>query len=363
MTAKSRHQLDYQTFYSQYYDQFGYLQSSYNSVPVYERTSSWETGKGRPPRNYSVDIASVERIVDLGQSPNGVHSDCVLADWNSSAAIDASNKAYAKFVSSLGDTSQWAVNLAEYHEAVGMIESRVKQITRFTRKLRKLDLVGAARELGISKPKGARKTAKSFGDLWLEYHFGWEPLVQDIGSAVKRLSEPPPKHIIRGKGQGDSISDVHTYLTSPVGVGHRKITSHYTVLYQALAECTSPLLASANDLGFVNPLSVAWELVPFSFVVDWFANVGQVLNACTDMLGYSITNSFSSSCAKVVCLNTTLYDSYYWARVYDYGVVATTYSFHRRLGPIPGPTLHIKPFTGLGVQRGLTAVSLLLQQL
>lgn len=48
-------------------------------------------------------------------------------------------------------------------------------------------------------------------------------------------------------------------------------------------------------LGLTNPASVAWELVPFSFVVDWFAPVGDWLNALDATLGYSFLSGTRST--------------------------------------------------------------------
>jgi hypothetical protein len=47
-------------------------------------------------------------------------------------------------------------------------------------------------------------------------------------------------------------------------------------------------------MGVVNPLSIAWEVIPFSFVVDWFIPVGQVLEACTATMGLSFVDSWTS---------------------------------------------------------------------
>jgi hypothetical protein len=37
----------------------------------------------------------------------------------------------------------------------------------------------------------------------------------------------------------------------------------------------------------LNPVSIAWELMPFSFVVDWFMNVGDYLRNLESQLIYS----------------------------------------------------------------------------
>jgi hypothetical protein len=42
--------------------------------------------------------------------------------------------------------------------------------------------------------------------------------------------------------------------------------------------------------GFTNPANVIWELVPFSFVVDWFIRIGDYLNACTKLDNLTVTS-------------------------------------------------------------------------
>jgi hypothetical protein len=53
-----------------------------------------------------------------------------------------------------------------------------------------------------------------------------------------------------------------------------------------MANTGSYLLESA---GLVNPLSIAWELLPWSFVVDWFIPVGNTLEAMT--AGYGLNDN------------------------------------------------------------------------
>jgi hypothetical protein len=40
-----------------------------------------------------------------------------------------------------------------------------------------------------------------------------------------------------------------------------------------------------SQLGMANPLSLAWELLPYSFVVDWFLPIGQFLSSLDYALG------------------------------------------------------------------------------
>jgi hypothetical protein len=60
----------------------------------------------------------------------------------------------------------------------------------------------------------------------------------------------------------------------------------------------------ANVFGLTNPLIVAWELVPFSFVADWFLPIGKTLenltatNGLTFVGGYTVTKRTDSSDAS-----------------------------------------------------------------
>jgi hypothetical protein len=49
------------------------------------------------------------------------------------------------------------------------------------------------------------------------------------------------------------------------------------------------------SLGITNPLLVAWELVPFSFVVDWFLPIGNYLESLDSLLGYETAYTSTST--------------------------------------------------------------------
>lgn len=47
----------------------------------------------------------------------------------------------------------------------------------------------------------------------------------------------------------------------------------------------NPGLRQLNGLGLLNPALLWWELLPYSFVVDWFLPVGDVLTSLTAGIG------------------------------------------------------------------------------
>lgn len=276
------------------------------------------------------------------------------AGANSALHAAADNKAYSKLVGKLGEKSLWAVNLLEANQAMAMIAGRAIQITRFARALNRFDFSRAAKALEMAKvPKNLKNSgktkSKSLSNNWLEFHFGWVPLVQDIGAAVNTLQQPIPPQEVKAGGGAHSFVTVNTGSFGSINnrvnnVGVRK-GCHVSV--------TNPNLWLANQLGFVNPLTVAWELIPFSFVVDWFVNVGDFLASYTDFAGASVSAPWS-----------TRFEVAFEDALWYHGLTNRWLGVYlQRTASISGPTLRARPWNGVSPVRAATAVSLLVQQL
>jgi hypothetical protein len=106
-------------------------------------------------------------------------------------------------------------------------------------------------------------------------------------------------------------------------------------------------------LGFINPISVAWALVPFSFIVDWFVNVQQVLEQFTDFAGLTLSNPATTAFYEL---------DYAYDRTDIYHPGGYTYKSWEmvRTQGLSGPVLHLRPWKGLSPYRGATAIALLL---
>lgn len=279
----------------------------------------------------------------------------------------AYNEAYSKFKSRLGEAASLAVTLAERKQAMQMITSRLTQLVRFTRAVKSFRFLDAANILGVrSHPefkrkynaeRGFKKTVTSFSNNYLEFHFGWAPLVGDIGKAIATLDLGIPPLRISGKGK----RYLNTRYTEPSGnpfypneesVYEYKHFVHWTLRTQISVSNENHLLSSR--LGFNDLIGVAWELVPFSFVVDWFANVSQYLAAFTDFHGLTLINP-----NRTMFATTDHFGRYYYSFRYQ----AQTVTAQRSVGPPPGPILVIREPWILSPRRGLAAASLLGQLL
>jgi hypothetical protein len=198
-----------------------------------------------------------------------------------------------------------------------------------------------------ARPKVTRKGQKASANLWLEYHFGWEPLVKDIYQAVQVLASNPPPVKVKATGRYlDSVQD-------PRNSGY-PIWMQYEAkaLVQAEVYVSNANLALANQLGIINPATVAWELVPFSFVVDWFIPIGKFLDSWTQMLGYEPKYEFNTITRRTQ--NSNINPGVFDLRFDAYKVIRT-------LG-LPQYRLVVPSFKGFSVARGATAISLVIQQ-
>jgi hypothetical protein len=295
------------------------------------------------------------------------------------------NRAYAKFVNSLtslqdpltprkpgeyteGVTADIATNLAEHHQANAMITKRLVQLAKFAVALRRFRWNDAADALGVTRPgrvNNLKRDAKSLGNNWLEFHFGWAPLIGDIKSSMDILTGGLPPFRIRSKAQKAEIAGTYVPSSNHLLMTNTRYESGW--LIEAYISVSNPNIWLANRLGMLNPLGLAWELVPFSFIADWFVNLNDVLKSSSEFYGLSLINPFRTEFRHITHEHTEIWNAHWdggWNIPFRRLVWASEFcNVGRTVGPIPGPVLRVRPAKALSWQRGLTAISLLLQAL
>lgn len=247
------------------------------------------------------------------------------------------------------DNSQLGAAFATWRQSHTMLLGRVNQLIDFTRSLRKGNLSGASRALGL-RPGSVKSHAKSFAGQWLEYSYGWKPLIQDIGNAVEVLQTPIASDYIpvtgRASGTFTASWDHDTFFNEGTWVCHAQ--------WKADVRVSNPNAWLANQLGFVNPATVAWEVIPYSFVVDWFIPVGEFLQSFTDFVGLDLTNYCQTYYG--------VHDYFQYWKNAAYPPWGKRRVQVRRI--VSSPSLSLKPrFTGFYSARGANAIALLLQHL
>jgi hypothetical protein len=268
-------------------------------------------------------------------------------------------KAYGKLTDALGDQSLWLVNLIEVEQSLAMITKRAIQLSRFARALNRFDFPSAAKHLGVDlkKVKNLKSSAKASANNWLEFHFGWDPLVKDINAAVQTLNNRPAYNtVVEGKASVTTDKSHSGGNDQTLTVYHEVFRTR--VRMSARVSVVNPNLFLANQLGLVNLASTALEVVKFSFIADWFSNLGQFVSSLTTFAGLSVDlpqyTTYQSAVGRVDV--TWKADSYrasaFWGTIFT----------DRYTGSLPGPPFVIKPWKAPSAVRAATAVSLLIQQ-
>lgn len=173
-----------------------------------------------------------------------------------------------------------------------MLDKRFTQLISVVRDLRRGRYERAYKQLFGKKPKrklkGPRTKDRAAG-LWLEWTYGWSPLTSDIYNAVNDLVKTPRPLILRCRGRkgrrSDAIVNVSTAFGGidliPLLSYNIDVKRHVGLTYVSYYRVDNAKFASASAAGLTNPAALVWELIPFSFVFDWFVNVGDVLNDIT----------------------------------------------------------------------------------
>lgn len=233
--------------------------------------------------------------------------------------IDHANhpKVTAKLLTGLNgdinDAAAAALTLLDSKGSVSMIANRLVQLGKIALAVKRMDLTGAMKYFGhtgakfttrrgvtkLNKPipgvpmsnKWAKKGIKDASSAWLEFTFGWSPLVQDVKQQMKVLERDYiVNETIRRSSTGHSTNNSRVYMFEEV------YTSTDTRIgFKAQIQVKNPNADLMNRLGFSDPLQVAWDFIPFSFVADWALNVNGWLKNM---------NTFANVDVKNPCLTT-----------------------------------------------------------
>jgi hypothetical protein len=189
--------------------------------------------------------------------------------WDSQAEL----KLQSKLVSKIKNHDfNLAVNVAQGRQTVDLVVSNIGRIGRSLVSLKHGNFEAAARQLSSQSRVYTPLKGKDISGRWLELQYGWLPLLSDSHEAMKAFAEMTAERRSVVKVSG-SVAESKDYSASPSGYyypGSKRTTR--TIVYEMEEQLSVP-----RSLGLLDPLSVAWELIPYSFVLDWFLPIGTYL--------------------------------------------------------------------------------------
>lgn len=320
-----------------------------------------------------------------GLYPDGVPPSLVLDSRLTGLKADATQKAKLECIDLQVNVAQF---IAEYGQTRMLIADTAISIAKSFRHLRHgrpdlafAELTHRCRERKLplpNRPKSrflrpfdnpGRTINKRVSDSWLQLQYGWLPLVSDVTSAaellaqimdggrdirqtIKKSARDSTEIVSEGTLMWDSTPNAYLYK-------YRETLSQQAVARTGyVVDITNADLATLASTGLDNPMLVAWELVPYSFVVDWFYKVGDFLSALSAFRGVTIRDKWQS---LLVTQNSVV--NYYGLPSNEAKSTESTTRWSRRwyqrLNTVTDPVFHIRKGTGLNATRVGNAIALM----
>jgi len=273
---------------------------------------------------------------------------------------------------SLAATSAWSSanahdggvleDIAEIRQTLNLLRDPLQSGNAFLRRLKSRSW----RNVGLRA--GSKEAYDYAASMWLQYRYGIRPLVHTIDAVLRQLQidERPRRFTARGESSLFGSSQV-----SGTWNAHTSYAFDYNLTYgdsydvrtgMVIEEVVS--LQRALGVDASGMLALPWELVPYSFVADWFVNVGDFIYALLPYLTKRPLGSWTTTTRRrTVTLQVTnswckLPGTYQWDRGSN-NLFASTYTDVVRAPGLAGPSLTWRPQSIQGVTEDLRLIDAL----
>lgn len=195
------------------------------------------------------------------------------------------------------------VMFAERKQTANLILSTAKRIFLAARALKhgKLDdlyavLGVSTRVPGIPEYKRLLNTPpeKRLANHWLEYNFGWLPLLNDVYGSCELLAAHAVGTIFHEEATASAKGTNRQVRSLAVHGRLGYLREDVRVRYVCRYRLDSYARAALDSTGISNPLTVLWEILPYSFVVDWFIPVSTYLQTLNAFDGFELLEGTKS---------------------------------------------------------------------
>lgn len=198
-------------------------------------------------------------------------------------SVGYSSNVYNSALSSMNEAVRGSLDLsidAFQMKQTATLFRFITQAEKLARSMRKLDLRSASREAA---------------NAWLLVTYGWKPLLGSIYGVADNILRNSLASV--QKLREKSYDSQTTVKNSYFGLGHYGCVCPSVLTVRRTYGCQIGISVFPSDSDLsrwtsLNPASIGWELLPFSFVVDWFLDVGSYLRNVETAFAYS--NKFHS---------------------------------------------------------------------
>lgn len=269
----------------------------------------WFQGSGAP---------YIGHLTHLGGTGTQSPFDVASSYLPSSSEISALNsKAVTKLRGKLKDSSvNLAQAFAERKQASDLIMSTAFTMAKMLKAIKRGELGDAADALGVTVSKRSRtrhrkihkrhinnNSDKVMANGVLQLNFGWKPLLSDAYGTAEVLENKQFREVWNEV----RVSSTHKVLDQTLFLSHPNQcnwTDTYDMSYEIRYLCrfgiSNDIVHSMKQVGLTNPLLIAWEKLPWSFVIDWFIPVGNYISSLDATLGLYFVGGTKSVISTIV---------------------------------------------------------------
>lgn len=230
--------------------------------------------------------------------PRALASECsdmlerakTVAITEAAANIEATDLSSLVSLKELPETIAWFISI--FTRAIGIKRNFNKNFKKLEKELK--------RNGGLLSKKRVKDIYSSMENLRMEYRYAVRPILADMEAIAKFFHNPKvqsPRMTARGFNRlSESKIRKFDFAIPESGVMRSTLctaTVHeqYDVNVRAGFLCQVDLDEVStlwHRVGFNQTLSAAWQMLPLSFVIDWFINFGTLLAALEPKAGSSI---------------------------------------------------------------------------
>jgi hypothetical protein len=205
------------------------------------------------------------------------------------APPDVQSRVYARAASQFIDKCKSSLSSFESGQDLGEIKQTIEAIVHPMKSLKEhvLSYFSSVKKLK-NRYKKVPSLRNALTDTYLEWTFGWNPLAADISDGIaglthQRMPYQPVEAYAKEKFQHDQGLDSEVTHTFGGYRATHTITGEYSVRLKGVVNAYyrggPPSLQQELQLLPEDFLPTAWDLLPYSFVVDYFTNVGDIIKA------------------------------------------------------------------------------------
>lgn len=253
---------------------------------IYDTSGGWTQTSRRYGGTAAVGVASSFKTIDRSLIASDLISRAKDMQWNA------------------------PIFIAEARKTADMVSDSAMRMVQMVRALRRGDFGGfinAAHSSArgkLSRPVNKATFQRQYGrfprdaaaNAWLQHKYGWVPFVNDVRDAVNTVMDTAERSDSQTGTVRATISrtintrsgEERIFNDSSLGL---EVFGYYETLEKLTTRAVWRFRVNPADVpgrfGLLNPAEVIWELVPYSFVADWFLPIGDYLSSLDAPMRFS----------------------------------------------------------------------------